>query len=205
MGRDPDWEVWRYYAVMLDLATARDLMHLWVQSPALRIHMECVAVCMGAAAQRAEPEQEERWRVAGLLHDFDYEKHPTSEEHPFVGIEHLRSRGDVDEEILNAILGHATYSGTPRVTPMEKTLFAVDELSGFIVACCKVRPNGISDLAPKSVKKKLKVENFAAGCDRGDIATAMAELQVDPTEHIQFCIDALRVDGERLGLTPPSP
>ncbi|MDG2291268.1 MAG: HD domain-containing protein [Phycisphaerales bacterium] len=189
---------------MMDLATARDLMHLWVQSPALRIHMECVAACMGAVAQREAPEQEERWRVAGLLHDFDYEKHPTAAEHPFVGIEHLRSRGDVDEEMLNAILGHATYSGTPRDTPMAKTLFAVDELSGFIVACCKVRPNGISDLAPKSVKKKLKVDNFAAGCDRDDIATAMAELQVDPTEHIQFCIDALRADGERLGLMPSS-
>jgi predicted hydrolase (HD superfamily) len=187
---------------MMDLATARDLMHLWVESPALRIHMECVSVCMGAAGLRIAPEQEERWRVAGLLHDFDYEKHPTTEEHPFVGIEHLRSRGDVDEEILEAILGHATYSGSVRETPMSKTLFAVDELAGFIVACCKVRPNGISDLAPKSVKKKLKIATFAAGCDRDDIATAMTELEVDPTEHIQFCIDALRAEGTRLGLMP---
>lgn len=188
--------------MMMDLATARDLMHLWVKSPALRIHMECVSVCMGAAAQNTAPAEQERWRVAGLLHDFDYEKHPTTAEHPFVGIEHLRGRGDVDEEMLNAILGHATYSGTPRETPMAKTLFAVDELSGFIVACCKVRPNGISDLAPKSVKKKLKIATFAAGCDRDDIAAAITELEVDLTEHIQFCIDALRAEGTRLGLMP---
>ena len=187
---------------MMDLATARELMHDWVDSPALRIHMECVSTCMGAAAARLEPAQEERWRIAGLLHDFDYEKHPTTDEQPFVGIEHLRARGDGDEEILDAILGHAVDSGTPRETAMARTLFAVDELSGFIVACCKVRPGGISDLAPKSVKKKLKVENFAAGCDRSDIATGMAELGVEPTEHIQFCIDALRADGERLGLMP---
>lgn len=187
---------------MLDLATARDLMHEWVENPALRIHMECVSTCMGAAARTVEPDQEERWRIAGLLHDMDYEKHPTREEHPFVGIEHLRSRGDVDEEIINAILGHATYSGTARETPMARHLFAVDELSGFIVACCKVRPNGISDLAPKSVKKKLKTDNFAAGCDRSDIRQGMEELEAESTEHIQFCIDALRNDGERLGLNP---
>jgi len=187
---------------MMNLATARELMHDWVESPALRIHMECVSACMGAAALRHEPDQEERWRIAGLLHDFDYEKHPTREEHPFVGIEHLRSRGDVDEEILEAILGHAVYSGTSRETLMARTLFAVDELSGFIVACCKVRPTGISDLTPKSVKKKLKVDNFAAGCDRNDISMGMAELETDPTEHIQFCIDALRADGDRLGLMP---
>ena len=187
---------------MLDLASARELMHEWVENPALRIHMECVSICMGAAAGVHAPEQEERWRIAGLLHDMDYEKHPTTEEHPFVGIEHLRARGDVDEEILGAILGHATYSGTPRETDMAKTLFAVDELSGFIVACCKVRPNGISDLAPKSVKKKLKIDNFAAGCDREDIRLAMEELGVDPTEHIQFCIDALREEAGHLGLDP---
>ncbi len=187
---------------MLDLASARELMHEWVESPALRIHMECVSTCMGAAARVHAPDQEERWRIAGLLHDMDYEKHPTAEEHPFVGIEHLRGRGDVDEEILEAILGHATYSGTPRETDMAKALFAVDELSGFIVACCKVRPNGIADLAPKSVKKKLKIDNFAAGCDRGDIRLAMEELGVDPTEHIQFCIDALREEADRLGLDP---
>ncbi len=134
---------------------ARHLMHEWTQSEALRHHMECVAACMGVYADKYEPAQRDRWIIAGLLHDMDYEKHPTKEEHPFVGVEHLRQRGDVDEEIINAILGHAEYSGVPRETMMAKCLFAVDELAGFIVACCKVRPNGIADLQPKSVKKKL--------------------------------------------------
>ena len=181
---------------------ARSLMHEWVESDALRIHMEAVACCMGAYARAVDPEQEERWRIAGLLHDFDYERHPTEAEHPFVGTTHLRERGDVDEEIIEAILGHAQYSGTPRTTAMAKHLFAVDELAGFIVACCKVRPNGIADLAPKSVKKKLKTDNFAAGCNRQDITDGMQDLGLDPTEHIQACIDALRADGERLGITP---
>jgi predicted hydrolase (HD superfamily) len=181
---------------------ARSLMHEWVESDSLRIHMESVACCMGACARAIDPEQEQRWRIAGLLHDFDYEKHPTEAEHPFVGVEYLRQRGGVDEEILEAILGHAQYSGTPRTTSMARYLFAVDELAGFLVACCKVRPNGVADLAPKSVKKKLKTENFAAGCNRQDISESIADLDLDPTEHIQHCIDALRGDGERLGITP---
>lgn len=175
-------------------------MQEWVQADALRQHMECVAACMGAAAAKVDPNEASRWIACGLLHDFDYEKHPTQEEHPFVGIAHLRERGDVDEEIIDAILGHATYSGTPRNTPMARYLFAVDELAGFIVACCKVRPNGIEDLAPKSVKKKLKTLNFAAAVNRDDIALGIEELEQDPTDHIQFCIDALRADRERLGL-----
>lgn len=186
----------------ITIEQARTLMHEWVASDALRIHMEAVASCMGAYARAVEPEQEDRWRIAGLLHDFDYERHPTEAEHPFVGTTHLRERGDVDEEIIEAILGHAQYSGTPRTTPMARHLFAVDELAGFIVACCKVRPNGIADLAPKSVKKKLKTDNFAAGCNRQDIADGMDDLGLDPTVHIQNCIDALRADGDRLGITP---
>lgn len=186
----------------ITIEQARILMHDWVASDALRIHMEAVACCMAAYARTVEPEQEDRWRIAGLLHDFDYERHPTEAEHPFVGTTHLRERGDVDEEIIEAILGHAQYSGTPRTTAMAKHLFAVDELAGFIVACCKVRPNGIADLAPKSVKKKLKTDNFAAGCDRQDIADGMDDLGLEPTEHIQRCIDALRADGDRLGIAP---
>ena len=186
----------------ITIEQARALMHEWVASDALRIHMEAVASCMGAYARTVEPEQENRWRIAGLLHDFDYERHPTEAEHPFVGTTHLRERGDVDEEIIEAILGHAQYSGTPRTTSMARHLFAVDELAGFIVACCKVRPNGIADLAPKSVKKKLKTDNFAAGCDRQDIADGMDDLGLEPTEHIQRCIDALRADGDRLGIAP---
>jgi len=171
--------------------------------------METVAACMGAYADVLDPANTPRWIVCGLLHDFDYEKHPTREEHPYVGVKHLDSLG-VDEEIRDAILGHADYTGTPRQTPMARALFAVDELSGFIVACSKVRPEGIETLAPKSVKKKLKDKSFAAAVSRGDIATGIEELaplmhelgvsDFDQTAHIQTCIDAIRNEKERLGL-----
>jgi putative nucleotidyltransferase with HDIG domain len=187
----------------MNVDEARTLMHEWTESEALRIHMEAVAACMGHYAATLEPDQADRWVVCGLLHDFDYEKHPTKEEHPFVGVKELETRG-VDEEIRTAILGHAEYSGTPRETPMAKTLFAVDELAGFIVACVKVRPNGIGDLAPKSVKKKLKDKAFAAAVNREEIASGAEDLGaiagVDMTAHIQNCIDALRTERERLGL-----
>jgi predicted hydrolase (HD superfamily) len=179
---------------------ARALMHEWTASVALRNHMECVAVCMAGYAQRYQPDECDRWIIAGLLHDMDYDKHPTPEEHPFVAVEHLRGRGDIDQEILTAILGHADYSGVERESEMAKVLFAVDELAGFIGACCKVRPNGISDLQPKSVRKKLKDRAFAAAVSREDIRQGIEELDLDETEHIQACIDALRGESERLGL-----
>ena len=184
---------------------ARSLMHAWTESPALRIHMECVGVCMGACADRLAPADRERWVIAGLLHDYDYERHPSEEEHPYVGVAHLRERGDVDQEIIEAILGHAEYTGVARTTAIARALFAVDELAGLIVACVKVRPNGIADLTPKSVKKKLKNKKFAAGVNRDDVRVGMSELEVDPTEHIQMCIDALRRDAERLGLLGAQP
>jgi putative nucleotidyltransferase with HDIG domain len=174
-------------------------MNEWTPSPALRVHMEAVAACMSAYAGQLEPGQRDRWVVCGLLHDMDYERHPSKDEHPFVAVEHLRKLG-VDEEILTAILGHAEYSGTPRATPMARTLFAVDELAGFIVACCKVRPNGIGDLEPSSVRKKLKDKAFAAAVSRDDIRKGIAEMGVDETRHIQMCIDALRAQRERLGV-----
>ena len=183
----------------MTLDEARTLMHEWVANPALRNHMEAVAACMAAYAQRHDPAQASRWRLCGLLHDLDWERHPTREEHPFVAVEFLRGRG-VDEEILTAILGHADYSGTPRETPMAKALFAVDELAGFIVACAKVRPDGIATLEPKSVKKKLKTKEFAAAVSREDIAKGIAELSVDETAHIQACINAIRGEEDRLGL-----
>ena len=179
---------------------ARALMHEWVAGPALRVHMESVAACMAAYAAMLDPAADaERWRVCGLLHDLDWERHPTREEHPFVAVKFLRDRG-VDDEILTAILGHAEYSGTPRETPMAKALFAVDELAGFIVACAKVRPDGIATLEPKSVKKRLKSKDFAAAVSRADIAKGIAELGVDETQHIQTCIDAIRAERERLGV-----
>ena len=183
----------------MNLADARRLLHEWVQNPALRTHMECVAACMGAYADQLQPDQHERWQLCGLLHDLDWERHPTREEHPFVAVKLLRERG-VDEEILTAILAHAEYSGTPRETPMAKALFAVDELAGFIVACAKVRPDGIANLEPKSVKKKLRTKEFAAAVSREDIAKGIAELNVDETQHLRTCIDAIRAKRERLGV-----
>lgn len=177
------------------LSAARDLMHAWVQNPGLRTHMEAVAACMRAYATFSDPVQADRWAIAGLLHDFDYEKHPSPEEHPLVGVAHLRTLG-VDEEILDAILGHAAdRTGVVRRTPMAKTLFAVDELAGFIVACGKVRPDGLASLEPKSVIKKLKTPSFAAAVSRDDIATGIRELGVDESGHLQRCIDAIRDAG----------
>jgi predicted hydrolase (HD superfamily) len=177
----------------MNIEQARMLMHEWTASASLRQHMESVAACMGAYAQVLEPAETTRWIVAGLLHDFDYEKHPSQAEHPFVGVKYLHEHHPtVDQEIIAAILGHAQYSGVPRVTPMSKTLFAVDELAGFIVACGKVRPDGLASLEPKSVKKKLKDKAFAAAVSREDIATGMAELGVIEDEHLTRCIGAIR-------------
>lgn len=188
----------------MNLDQARTLMHEWTASPALRVHMECVAACMGSYAQRLDPPNRERWMIAGLLHDFDYERHPTAEEHPVVGVRHLESLG-VDEEIRRAILAHASErTGEPRATPMAKVLFAVDELSGFIVACCKVRPDGIATLNAASVRKKLASKAFAAAVSREDIAAGAAELGsltgLDETGHIEACIGAIRAEAGRLGL-----
>ncbi len=194
---------------MMNVDQARALMHEWVASESLRVHMETVGLCMRAYAMKLDAPQADRWQVAGILHDFDYERHPTGEEHPKVGVAHLRTL-KVDEEVLNAILGHASErTGVARETPMAKSLFAVDELAGFIVACAKVRPNGISDLEPKSVKKKLKDKAFAAAVNREDIAQGIRDLAslVNPpdpaafeTQHIQTCIDAIRAEALSLRL-----
>lgn len=192
----------------MTLDEARALMHEWVTSEALRVHMESVATCVGAYADRLDPDGAERWRIAALLHDFDYERFPTLGDHPFVGVKELERLG-VDEDIRTAILGHADFSGVPRESSMAKALYACDELAGFIVACCKVRPNGVGDLEPKSVRKKLKDKAFAAAVNREDIARGISELGPvcgvpDPaafaTQHIQTCIDAMRDDRERLGI-----
>ena len=184
---------------LMNVDDARALMHEWTASESLRAHMEAVAACMRAYADQWAPDDADRWVVAGLLHDFDYEKHPSTDEHPFVGVKHLERIG-VDEEIRVAILGHAEYSGTPRETPMTKALFAVDELAGFIVACAKVRPSGIEDMAPKSVKKKLKDKSFAAAVSRDDITNGAEAFGVGLTEHIQTCINAIRNERHRIGV-----
>ena len=169
-------------------------MMKWVESEALRTHMECVAACMDSYCT-GDAQERDAWIVAGLLHDFDYQRHPSVEEHPFVGVEYLRNNTDVGEEVIEAILGHATYSGVERVTSMAKTLFAVDELAGFIVACALIRPTGLEGMQAKSVKKKLKNKNFAAAVSREDIAAGIEELGVELSEHIDRCIDAIRNAG----------
>ena len=177
-------------------------MHEWTESPALRGHMEAVAACMGAYAESLNARNPDDWVVAGLLHDFDYEKHPSKEEHPFVGVRELETRS-VDRAILDAILGHAEYSGVPRETPMAKALFAVDELAGFIVAVAKVRPTGVEDLKPKSVRKKLKDKAFAAAVSRDDIHVGVTEMKtlvpdLEEAAHIQTCIDAIAGATDRI-------
>jgi putative nucleotidyltransferase with HDIG domain len=180
------------------------LMHEYTASDALRKHMYAVELAMRAYARKFG-EDEERWGLTGLLHDFDYERYPNdahspTEEHPAFGVGVLRQRG-VDEAVCRAILGHATYSGVPRDTPMARTLFAVDELCGFLVACALVRPSkSLMDLEVKSVNKKLKDKAFARGVSREDITQGAAELGVPLDEHIRFVIEALRPDEARIGL-----
>lgn len=169
-------------------------MHEWVDNRALRVHMEAVSACMRAAALRHDPSMSpgevERWRIAGMLHDFDYERLP--DEHPVPGVAYLRTLG-VDDEICDAILGHySEKTGVARETRMAKALFAVDELAGFIVACAKVRPDGLASLEPKSVVKKLRTPSFAAAVNRTDIAMGTTEMGVEQSEQIAMCIEAMR-------------
>lgn len=175
----------------LDFAAARRLLHEWVANPALRTHMECVAACMRSYARLVDPAEEERWAICGLLHDLDWERHPTAEEHPRVAVAHLRGLG-VDEEILDAIMGHASYTGTPRVSAMSRHLFACDELAGFIVACAKVRPDGLATLESSSVRKKLKNLAFAANVSREDIVEGTLGIGADFDAHCMRCIEAIR-------------
>jgi putative nucleotidyltransferase with HDIG domain len=180
------------------------LMHEYTPSEALRKHMYAVELAMRAYARKLGAD-EEAWGLVGLVHDFDYERYPNdahsaTEEHPSWGVRLLRERG-LDETSCQAILGHASYTGTPRTTPLAKTLFAVDELCGFLVACALVRPSrSLRDLEVKSVKKKLKDRAFARGVNREDIVHGAEELGVPLDDHIQFLVEALRPDEERIGL-----
>lgn len=171
------------------------IMHEYTENENLRKHMYAVEAAMRAYARKFE-EDEERWALTGLLHDFDYERwpnpdHSPTEGHPSAGQDILRERG-VPEDVLRAIMSHAEYTGVEPRTRMERTLRAVDELTGFVVACSLVRPNGISDLKPKSVKKKMKDRSFAAAVDREAMQAAADDLGEEMTEHIQFVINAMR-------------
>jgi putative nucleotidyltransferase with HDIG domain len=187
-------------------------MHEYTASDSLRKHMLGVEAAMRAYAEKLG-EDPERWGLAGLIHDFDYERYPNaahspSEEHPSWGVRLLRERG-WPEDILQAILGHATYCGVPRDTPMAKTLFAVDELSGLITATALVKPTkSIHDVETSSVKKKMKDKAFAKGVNRDDVMLGVQELGIPLDEHIAFVIGAMRGAAEAIGLagTPkPAP
>jgi len=176
----------------------------YTQSESLRKHMLAVETCVRAYA-RKNGADEESWGQAALLHDFDYERWPNADhapqkEHPAEGARILQQRGYSDE-VIRAVMSHADYTNTPRQSALEHTLFACDELAGFITACCYVRPSkSILDLEMESVKKKLKDKAFAKGVSRDDIRNGAAELGVPIEEHIAFCIAAMRENADALGL-----
>lgn len=185
-------------------ADALTLMESWTASESLRKHMLGVEAAMRAYA-RHFGEDEERWGLTGLIHDFDYERfpndaHAADAEHPAEGVRHLRGLG-YPEDVLQAILGHADYCGVPRETRMAKALFAVDELTGLITAAALVRPSrSVLDLEVSSVKKKMKDKAFARGVSREDVINGAAELGVELEAHIAFVIDAMRASAPTLGL-----
>jgi predicted hydrolase (HD superfamily) len=180
------------------------LMHEYTASDALRKHMYAVEIAMRAMAER-QGENPDEWGLVGLLHDFDYERYPNQEHsategHPAEGVRLLASQC-FPEPMQRAILGHATYSGVPRDTPMARGLFAVDELAGFLVACALVRPSrSLQDLEVSSVKKKLKDKAFARGVSREDVIRGAEEFGVPLDEHIAFVLGALRPHEKALGL-----
>jgi predicted hydrolase (HD superfamily) len=158
-----------------------------------------VEACLRAYARKFG-EDEERWGVVGLIHDFDYEKYPSAEEHPYRGNQILAERG-WPEDIRRAVMSHADYSGVPRETKLEKTLFACDELAGFITATALVKPNkSLAEVDAKSVRKRMKDKAFARSVNREDIINGAAALGVDLDEHITFCIDAMKTVAPQLGL-----
>ena len=178
---------------------AWDLFCEWTESDSLRKHVLAVEAGMVAYA-RERGEDEELWAATGILHDLDYEKYPDLETgHPRYALEELRRRG-YPEELVDAVAGHAPYLGVPRETPLAKTLYAVDELSGFVTAVALVRPTGIHGLTPKSVKKKMKTPSFAAAVNREEMRSAAEELGVDFDEHVAKVIAAMEERSGELGL-----
>jgi putative nucleotidyltransferase with HDIG domain len=175
------------------------LLGEYTQNPSLIKHMLAVEAAMRAYARKFG-EDEETWGIIGLLHDFDYEKYPTRDDHPFRGAEILRARG-VAEDWVQTILSHADYTGVPRVSRRDKTLFAVDEFCGFLTACAYVRPDRkIATVEVESVRKKMKQKSFAAQVSREDIIRGAEELGVPLDEHIAFVRDAMAQVADALGL-----
>jgi len=175
------------------------LLTEFTQSESLRKHALAVEACMRAYARKAGAD-EELWGMVGLLHDFDYEKYPSLDDHPYKGSEILKERG-YSVEVRNAILSHADYTGVARVSPMEKTLFACDELAGFITACALVKPGkSLAEVEAPSVRKKMKDKAFARSVHREDIVAGAADLGLDLEEHIAFCIGAMKAIAKELGL-----
>jgi putative nucleotidyltransferase with HDIG domain len=170
----------------------------YTQSEALRRHALAVEAAVGWYARRFG-EDEEFWRATALLHDFDYEMHPALDKHPQDGAPILREEG-YPEELVEAVLSHAEHLSMPRDTPLKKTLFACDELAGFVHACGLVRPDGIATLEPKSVRKKLKQPSFAAGVHRDEVYRGAEELELDLDEHIANVVEAMRPIAGELGL-----
>jgi len=182
---------------------AWELLTEFTQSESLRKHALAVEACMRACAKKygdSSPEAEQLWGVVGLIHDFDYERWPTPEEHPYKGNEILKERGYSDE-IRRAIMSHAEYSGVSRDTAMEKALFACDELAGFITAVALIKPGkSLAEVDVKSVRKRMKDKAFARKVNRDDIINGAKDLGVDLDEHIAFCIAALKPVAKELGL-----
>jgi putative nucleotidyltransferase with HDIG domain len=175
------------------------LLHEHTETPGLRKHALAVEIAMRAYARRFG-EDPEVWGATGLIHDFDYEKHPTPAEHPFVGCTILRERG-YPEPVLQAILGHASYSGTPRETSLAKALFACDELAGMITATALVQPGKtLAEVTPDSVLRKMKTRSFARSVNREEIEQGARELGVPLEEHIAFVLAALQAEAGALGL-----
>jgi putative nucleotidyltransferase with HDIG domain len=183
---------------------AWDILCEFTKSESLRRHALAVETCVTAYA-RKYGEDETKWSVTALLHDFDYEIHPEAPQHPMAGEPILAERG-VSEEIRRAILSHANYSGVPRASLLERTLFACDELSGFISAVSLVKPGkSVLEVDAKSVRKKMKDKAFARSVSRQDIEDGARELGLDLDEHIAFCVQAMRDRAGNLGLAGPQP
>jgi predicted hydrolase (HD superfamily) len=184
---------------MPDRTAAWDLLTEFTESEGLRKHALAVEACMRAYARKFAGD-ENLWGMVGLVHDFDYDRYPSAQEHPFKGNDILKERGYSDE-IRRAIMSHADYTGVTRETPMEKALFACDELAGFLTACALVKPGkSLAEVDAKSVRKKMKDKAFARSVSRDDIANGAKELGIDLDEHITFCIDAMKGIAQQLGL-----